>query len=127
FWWPQAIQGRARRYNFSTDAAHRFERGVDYATTVEHIERITALIIEICGTRESLVGPVDDHVVNLPQRKPVSVRAARATKVIGVPIADAQIADIFTRLGLEFTQDDGIFTVTPPSYRFDIEIEEDLI
>ncbi|WP_420474249.1 phenylalanine--tRNA ligase subunit beta [Noviherbaspirillum sp. ST9] len=127
FWWPQAIQGRARRYNFSTDAAHRFERGVDYATTVDHIERITALIVEICGGKDTVVGPVDDHVVNLPQRKPVSVRAARAVKVIGVPISDEQIADIFKRLDLEFTQESGLFTVTPPSYRFDIEIEEDLI
>ncbi len=127
FWWPQAIQGRARRYNFSTDAAHRFERGVDYATTVEHIERITALIIEICGGKDTAVGPVDDQIVNLPQRKPVSVRTARATKVIGIPVSDEQIADIFTRLGLEFTQESGVFTVTPPSYRFDIEIEEDLI
>ncbi len=127
FWWPQAIQGRARRFNFSTDAAHRFERGVDYATTVEHIERITALIVEICGGKETVVGPVDDHIVNLPQRKPVTVRSARAVKVIGVPINDEQIAEIFTRLGLEFKQESGLFTVTPPSYRFDIEIEEDLI
>ncbi|HYD96126.1 MAG TPA: phenylalanine--tRNA ligase subunit beta [Noviherbaspirillum sp.] len=127
FWWPQSIQGRARRYNFSTDAAHRFERGVDYATTVEHIERITSLIVEICGGKDTVVGPVDDHVVNLPQRKPVSVRTARAAKVIGVPVSDEQIADIFRRLGLDFTQEAGTFTVTPPSYRFDIEIEEDLI
>ena len=41
FWWPEAVAGRSRRYNFSTDAGHRFERGVDPATTVEHIERIT--------------------------------------------------------------------------------------
>jgi phenylalanyl-tRNA synthetase beta chain len=127
FWWPQAIQGRARRYNFSTDAAHRFERGVDYATTVEHIERITALIVEICGGEDTKVGPVDDKIINLPQRKPVSVRTARAVKVIGVPLTDDQIADIFTRLGLAFTREPGLFTVTPPSYRFDIEIEEDLI
>jgi phenylalanyl-tRNA synthetase beta chain len=127
FWWPQAIQGRARRYNFSTDAAHRFERGVDYATTVEHIERITSLIVEICGGKDTRVGPVDDQVVNLPQRNPVSVRTARAVKVIGVPFSDEQIADIFTRLGLQFTQQPGVFNVTPPSYRFDIEIEEDLI
>ncbi|MFC7514026.1 phenylalanine--tRNA ligase subunit beta [Herbaspirillum sp. GCM10030257] len=127
FWWPQAIQGRARRYNFSTDAAHRFERGVDYATTVEDIERITALIVEICGGKDTVVGPVDDHVVNLPQRKPVTVRTARAVKVIGVPLNDEQIADIFTRLNLQFRQEPGAFTVTPPSYRFDIEIEEDLI
>ncbi|MDB5762565.1 MAG: phenylalanine--tRNA ligase subunit beta [Herminiimonas sp.] len=128
FWWPQAIQGRARRYNFSTDAAHRFERGVDYATTVEHIERITALIVEICGQKgKTAVGPVDDHIISLPQRLPVNVRTARAVRVIGVPLSDEQVADIFTRLGLTFTRQPGVFAVTPPSYRFDIEIEEDLI
>ncbi|RYE63678.1 MAG: phenylalanine--tRNA ligase subunit beta, partial [Oxalobacteraceae bacterium] len=132
FWWPNAIQGRARRYNFSTDAAHRFERGVDYATTVEHIERITALIVDICGTPATKVGPVDDQIANLPERKPVLMRTARAAKVIGVEITDEMVADIFTRLGLPFTQEsDGAagtkFHVTSPSYRFDIEIEEDLI
>ena len=128
FWWPQSIQGRARRYHFSTDAAHRFERGVDYATTVEHIERITQLIIEICGVPgKTQVGPVDDQTVNLPQRKPVKLRVARAAKIIGIPLTAAQIADIFTRLGLPFTQQGDVFEVTSPSYRFDIEIEEDLI
>jgi phenylalanyl-tRNA synthetase beta chain len=127
FWFPQAIQGRARRYNFSTDAAHRFERGVDFATVVEHIERITALLIEICGTPDTKVAAVDDQIVNLPKREPVKVRTARATKVIGVAITDDMVADIFTRLGLQFTQEPGLFAVTPPSFRFDIEIEEDLI
>lgn len=128
FWWPQAIQGRARRYNFSTDAAHRFERGVDYATTVEHIERITALIVDICGVEgQTKVGPVDDQIINVPKRTPVRLRLARAVKVIGVPLTTPQVADIFTRLGLQFTVDQDVFDVTAPSYRFDIEIEEDLI
>ena len=127
FWWPNAIQGRARKYNFSTDAAHRFERGVDYATTVEHIERITSLIVEICGTPATAVGPVDDQIVNVPQRTAVTMRTARAQKVIGVPLDDALIGDIFTRLGLPYTLEAGVFSVTAPSYRFDIEIEEDLI
>lgn len=128
FWWPQAIQGRARRYNFSTDAAHRFERGVDYATTVEHIERITALILQICGGQ---AGPVDDQAVNLPQRPPVRLRVARAERVLGIALNPADIEDVFQRLGLPFTQGEGaegtVFEVTPPSYRFDLEIEEDLI
>jgi phenylalanyl-tRNA synthetase beta chain len=127
FWWPGAIQGRARRFNFSTDAAHRYERGVDYAVTVERIERISALIVEICGTPATIVGPVDDQVVNLPQRQPVVLRTARAQKVIGVAIDDGTVADIFTRLGLPFEREPGRFTVAAPSYRFDIEIEEDLI
>jgi phenylalanyl-tRNA synthetase beta chain len=128
FWYPKAIQGRARRFNFSTDAAHRFERGVDYATTVEHIERITSLIVEICGQQgETLVGPIDDQITNLPQRYPVTMRTARASKVIGVALTDAQVAAIFTRLGLDYTHTSGTFIVVPPSYRFDLEIEEDLI
>ncbi|RQZ62358.1 phenylalanine--tRNA ligase subunit beta [Burkholderia sp. Bp9004] len=124
FWWPDSIRGRARKYNFSTDAAHRFERGVDYATTVEHVERITQLILEICGGK---AGPVDDQAVNLPQRAPVKMRVSRANRIIGVKIDADEIANIFTRLCLPFERDDDAFLVTPPSHRFDIEIEEDLI
>jgi len=127
FWWPDAVAGRSRRYNFNTDAGHRFERGVDPALTVEHIERITQLIIDICGTADTVCGPVDDQVLNLPQRAPVVLRVARAAKVIGMPISQAQCAEVFTRLGLGFTEAPGCLTVTPPSWRFDIAIEEDLI
>lgn len=124
FWWPDSIRGRARKYNFSTDAAHRFERGVDYSTTVEHVERITQLILDICGGQ---AGPVDDQIVSLPQRAPVSMRASRANRIIGVEIGEDEIAQIFTRLGLAFERDGDVFRVTPPPHRFDIEIEEDLI
>lgn len=124
FWWPDSIRGRARKYNFSTDAAHRFERGVDYSTTVEHIERISKLILDICGGN---AGPVDDQTLNVPTREPVNMRVSRANRIIGVAIGAEEIAQIFTRLGLTFTHDGDTFAVTPPAYRFDIEIEEDLI
>ncbi|AKJ29665.1 phenylalanine--tRNA ligase subunit beta [Caldimonas brevitalea] len=124
FWWPQAVAGRSRRYNFSTDAGHRFERGVDPALTVEHIERISQLVLEICGGE---AGPMDDQVVRLPQRPPVSLRVERAAKVIGMPVTQAQCAEVFRRLGLAFTEAPGVLTVTPPSWRFDLQIEEDLI
>jgi phenylalanyl-tRNA synthetase beta chain len=124
FWWPKAIAGRSRRYNFATDAGHRFERGVDPGLTVEHIERITQLIIDICGGD---AGPIDDVQTNMPQLAPVSLRIARAVKVIGMPLTQAQCADALTRLGLPVTQEDGSVTVIPPSFRFDLQIEEDLI
>jgi phenylalanyl-tRNA synthetase beta chain len=127
FWWPKAIAGRSRRYNFSTDAGHRFERGVDPGKTVEHIERITQLIIEICGTSDTACGPIDDAQVNLPQAAPVTLRVARAAKVIGMPLTQAQCLDALTRLGLQVAEGEGLLTVTPPSYRFDLQIEEDLI
>ena len=127
FWWPKAIAGRSRRYNFSTDAGHRFERGVDPGHTVEHIERITQLILDICGTPQTVCGPMDDAQVNLPTAKPVTLRVARAAKVIGMPLTQAQCLNALRRLGLPVTPGEGMLTVTPPSYRFDLQIEEDLI
>jgi phenylalanyl-tRNA synthetase beta chain len=127
FWWPKAIAGRSRRYNFSTDAGHRFERGVDPQLTVEHIERITQLIIDICGTPDTVCGPIDDAQVNCPTAQPVTLRVARAAKIIGMPLTQAQCTDALARLGLPLTQGEGAITVTPPSYRFDLQIEEDLI
>lgn len=127
FWWPKSIAGRSRRFNFSTDAGHRFERGVDPQLTVEHIERITQLIVDICGTDKTQCGPVDDLQVRLPMAAPVSLRVARAVKVIGMPLTQAQCVDALARLGLPLTQGEGVITVTPPSYRFDLQIEEDLI
>jgi len=127
FWWPESIQGRARRYNFSTDAAHRFERGVDFETTVEHLEYITRLLLDICGTPATQIGPIDDNVLRLPRRSPVAMRGDRCRKVLGVAIADKDIAAVLGRLGLEVVREDGRFIVKPPSYRFDLAIEEDLI
>ena len=127
FWWPDAVAGRSRRYNFATDAGHRFERGVDPALTVAHIERISQLIVDICGTPGTACGPIDDQQPNLPQPAPVTLRVARAARIIGMPVTQAQCADVFRRLGLAFTEGEGQITVTPPSYRFDLRIEEDLI
>lgn len=124
FWWPEAIMGRAREYKFSSDASHRFERGVDFDHITEHVERITRLILEICGGQ---AGPVDDIQRKLPTRDPVSMRLARCHKVLGVPVTEADVARIFQRLGFEFDCKDQVFTVVPPSYRFDMQIEEDLI
>jgi len=136
FWWPRAVAGRSRRYNFATDAGHRFERGVDPSLTVEHIERITQLILDICGTPETVCGPIDDQTLRLPACSPVRLRVARAAKVIGMPLTLEQCREALVRLGLPATvgqpgagdPDTGpALWVTPPPYRFDIAIEEDLI
>lgn len=127
FWHQAAIQGRCRKLNFSTDAAHRFERGVDFSTNAEHIEYVTKLVLDICGTEETRVGPVDDQIINLPDRRPVTMRIERCRKVIGMPIPADVMEETFRRLGFVYTRTEEAFTVTPPAYRFDIEIEEDLI
>jgi phenylalanyl-tRNA synthetase beta chain len=124
FFFPEAIAGRARRYNFSSDASHRFERGVDFRNNLDGIERATRLILDICGGEP---GPAEDLMVRLPDRKPVRMRVSRAQKVIGVPVPEAEMAAIFGRLGLPARREDDVFVVNPPTFRFDLEIEEDLI
>jgi len=124
FWWPSAVAGRSRRFNFSTDAGHRFERGVDAETIPQHVERITQLILQICGGQ---AGPLNDVVARLPARPPVTLRVARAAKVIGMPVTQADCAGVMKRLGLACTEGEGTVTVMPPSWRFDLQIEEDLI
>lgn len=127
FWWPKSIAGRSRRFNFSTDAGHRFERGVDSGLTVEHVGRITQLVLDICGTPATTCGPVQDQQPNMPKAQAVTLRVARAAKVIGMPLTQAECAGALKRLGLPLAEGEGTLTVMPPSYRFDLQIEEDLI
>ena len=124
FFAPKAIAGRARRYGFVSDAAHRFERGVDFGATRRALERATRLVVEICG---GLAGPVSDALASLPERNPVRLRPHRVRKVLGLDVSIARVEELFRRLGLSFVREAEDFIVTPPSHRFDIEIEEDLI
>lgn len=124
FWFPEAVAGLTRKYKLSSEAAYRYERGVDFLNIVEHIEYMTRLILEVCGGQAA---PVLDEVVNLPERKAVTMRLARCNKVLGVDVSAEEVKQIFTDLGFDFDVDEQVFTVKAPSYRFDIEIEEDLI
>jgi phenylalanyl-tRNA synthetase beta chain len=124
FFYPDAIAGRARRYNFASDASHRFERGVDFDNNVDGIERATRLIVDICGGEP---GPTVDTLARLPKRKPVAMRVERAQKIIGIPVPAKEMGAAFKRLGFQYETKNHGFVVEPPSYRFDISIEEDLI
>jgi len=124
FWNPAVIQGKMRRLGFTSDAGYRFERGVDFELGPRAVQRATQLILDICGGR---AGPLSDTKGALPARPPVHLRTERAARILGIGLSPDAIADVFTRLRLDFTHDGGDFTVTPPSYRFDLAIEEDLI
>lgn len=123
---PTAIMGRSRKLGLSTDAAHRFERGVDAELPRAAIERATALLIGIAGGKP---GEVIESVLPqyLPQRAPIALRRARIARVLGIGIDDAEVARILSALGMQAESQEDAWQVTPSGRRFDLEREEDLI
>ena len=124
FFAPEIIAGKGRRLGFSSDSSHRFERGVDFEGCRAALERATALVLELCGGE---VGPVVEAVATLPARPAVQLRVSRVARVLGIALPAAEIVAMLHKLGLAVTEAGDVLTVTPPSYRFDITIEEDLI
>jgi phenylalanyl-tRNA synthetase beta chain len=123
---PDTIAGRGRRYGLVTDASQRFERGVDPLLQERAIERATALLLECAGGK---AGPTIVTGAATPPSKatPILVRHARIQKVLGVQVAADLVADLLRRLGMQLAGGPTEWRVTPPSWRFDIRIEEDLI
>ena len=123
---PAAIMGRARKLGLHTDASHRFERGVDPELPRRALERATELLLAIAGGR---AGPVlvAENPADLPRPAPVTLRRARLRRVLGVEVADAEVARIFTALGMRVEALADGWRITAPSSRFDIEREEDLV
>ncbi len=127
FFPPESIAGCARRYAMHTDSAHRFERGVDPQLQARAIERATALLLTICG---GAAGPVIERVApaQLPARESINLRKQRIERVLGMLPADREISEILQRLGMQVEKQDATgWRVLPPSFRFDIAIEADLI
>ncbi|MDR2925661.1 MAG: phenylalanine--tRNA ligase subunit beta [Azoarcus sp.] len=126
FFAPDAIAGRARAYGFSSDASHRYERGVDFQLQRPAIERATQLILDICGGAAGAVEEArsDEH---LPLREEVILRPARARQVLGIELDTETIRSLLERAHLAVRDLAVELRVTPPAFRFDIETEEDLI
>jgi len=147
FFHPDAIAGRARRFGLATDSSFRFERGVDFAATRQAMERATQLLLQICGGQ---VGEITEVSGALPVRSAINLRVSRVARVLGISLECGQIADVLNRLQFEFVMSnplrnpppegeeaivplsegrsfDDEFSVVPPSFRFDLEIESDLI
>lgn len=124
FFHPDAIAGRARRFGLATDSSFRFERGVDFASTRMALERATQLLLQICG---GSAGEITEVAGSLPVRSPIGLRTSRVARVLGISLECGQIAQLLARLQFEFVMDGECFRVVPPSFRFDLAIESDLI
>jgi len=127
---PDAIGVRARHYGLHSESSHRFERGVDPGLQRAALERATSLILQICGGR---AGPITESAAKgqLPRRKAIVLQRARLERILGIAIPDSRISGIFRSLGMQSSRRGGAmaasWSVTPPSWRFDITGEEDLV
>lgn len=126
FFTPHLIAGRARSYGLHTDTSLRYERGVDFAGQTRAIERATALLLSIVGGEPGPVLEVADKA-NLPDRSSVTLRKARISRVLGLEFTDAEVEENLTRLGMDVVATPEGWTVNPPSWRFDVAIEADLL
>lgn len=126
FFAPLAIAGRARQYGLHTDASHRFERGVDYELARNAMERATTLLLEICGGEAGEIVEAENREF-LPKSHRLQLRRSKLDSLLGHHIPTETVTDIFARLGLQPEYANDVWTVQSPSWRFDIEIEEDLV
>ena len=126
FFSPDAIRGKARHYGMQTDSSYRFERGVDFAFTQYAMERATALLLEIAGGEAGPVNGVSDSSA-YPQRQVIDLRLSQIRRVLGIEVDKNEVDGIMQRLGMQLESTDSGWKITPPSWRFDITIEADLI
>lgn len=126
FFNPLAIAARARRFGLHTDASQRFERGVDFELPALALARARDLIISITGAQAGQVA-MAESLEHLPARHPISLPIKKVLEVIGIDIEPETMVRILTQLGFEVKQETDQLICTPPSYRFDMSIKEDLI
>ncbi len=126
FFTPAAIRGRARNYGLHTDSSHRFERGVDWTLQEQAMERATQLLVEICGGQVSGLSSMSIDKA-LPKQESIRLRREKLDKLLGHVISNDDVHEILTRLGCSVSTGDLDWSVTAPSWRFDLAIEEDLI
>jgi phenylalanyl-tRNA synthetase beta chain len=126
FFSPAALAGRARRLGLHTDASLRFERGVDPNGQARALDRAAELIVAICGGG---AGPRTEaeRSADIPRRRSVPLGRARLDSMLGLSVAADTVTGIFERLEMRVEADKDGWRVTPPSFRFDVAIEEDLI
>ena len=124
FFSPLSLAGVARRHSLNTESSHRFERGIDFQETINSLDETSSYIINLCGGEASNV--VEERS-KLPERKTINLRTEKVLQVLGLDIDKNEISKTLTALKFSFKECEGGFDVTPPSYRFDISIEEDLV
>jgi phenylalanyl-tRNA synthetase beta chain len=118
------VRKGSKKYGLRSDSSIRFERGVDFSSTSSALQRAAALIIQFCGGECSNIIDIEN---TLPKREPIKLRTKRVSDIMGVALKDSDIKSVLDKLNLTHSSQEGKFLITPPSFRFDLSIEEDLV
>lgn len=126
FFEPPAIAGVARSFGLTTDASHRFERGVDPHLGLTAIEMATTLLNEIVGGNNGhIVQKNASHFSHQPTT--ISFRPESVARLSGVTIAFDAMQKMLEHLGMTVQTHTHPWQITIPTYRFDLKIEADLV
>ncbi len=120
-----ALTGRALQV--SSDARYRFERGIDPLFTVAGAELATKLVLELCGTKDSVVSTLEIAGSVTPRTNAITLDLKKCVRHTGVDVSAAEQTEILTKLGFAVVPQGGALSVVPPSWRPDIENDADLV
>jgi phenylalanyl-tRNA synthetase beta chain len=123
-WEPRRVRASSRRLGLRTDASTRFEKGLSPALGPLAIERASALIAELAGGE-----PVELTDLYAQRLVPVEIDlpTPRIERVLGVAIPVAEAAVILERLDFKVQVGEESLKATPPEFRLDCVIPEDLV
>ncbi|TDR16805.1 phenylalanine--tRNA ligase subunit beta [Marinicella litoralis] len=123
---PATIMGKSRKLGVHTESGMRFERGVDWGLQADALQRATELILQICG---GSVAPINmtELTGELPKQHQIALTEDKLQRVLGFVVEADRVTQIFNSLGLTATYQNNSWQVVSPSWRFDMEIAEDLI
>jgi len=123
---PSAIQGRARQYGLQTDASYRFERGVDPLLPLVALDRATELLLNICGGKPSSAVDVEARQ-GIWQPVTINLSHDQLNNLLGTTLAHKEVSGILHRLQMQVEETPTGWQVQPPSFRFDMQIAEDVV
>ncbi|MEW6057646.1 MAG: phenylalanine--tRNA ligase subunit beta, partial [Bdellovibrionota bacterium] len=127
---PSTVRKSARRHQKHSDSSHRFERQVDARAVTLAMERATQLIVELAGGRAlkgvvSQYSPLGEQLVK-DQLKTISVSVPAFNQFSGLELTKAQVHECLNQLGFTAKASGDVLVVQVPSYRPDVETQEDV-
>jgi phenylalanyl-tRNA synthetase beta chain len=123
---PRALAGRARVHGVHSDAAHRYERGVDPSLAELALRHCVALLLRVAGGKS---GPICSALSkrHLPESPTITVNYSCVRDLLGLSLTKAETASLLKRIGGQMRSTRIGWELTPPSRRRDLVIEEDIM